>query len=144
MFKIPLALLLPGTLLIQCGRGGHQTSSTTKNPQQTSMQSQMEKCGFSNFKPMKAQVNYGSPVLSMPQPAYAVTAHGRQGKVVVLLLVNVRSGTVEQTCVLEGDEALASAAKSAGLQVRFEPYSGYIQNKYTYAEEIVKYNFVAQ
>ncbi|SRR6266404_2434125 len=100
MFKILLALLLPGALLIQCGRGGNQTtSSTTKNTQPTSMHSQMEKCGFSNFKPMKAQVNYGSPVLSMPQPAYPVTAHGRQGKVVVLLLVNVRSGTVEQACV---------------------------------------------
>ena len=95
---------------------------------------------------MKARAIYGSPLLSMPQPEYPPAAKGRgiQGKVVVLLLVNVRSGLVEQACVVEGDEAFTSSAKDAGLRVKFKPYSSYIQNNYSYAEEIVTYNFLAQ
>ena len=62
----------------------------------------------------------------------------------VLLLVNVRSGLVEQACVVEGDEAFTSSAKDAGLRVKFKPYSNYIQKNHSYAEEIVTYNFMTQ
>jgi hypothetical protein len=95
---------------------------------------------------MKAGANYGSPLISMPQPEYPLASKGRgiQGKVVLLLLVNVRSGLVEQACVIEGNEALASVTKDAGLRVKFKPYSSYIQGKYSYAQEIVTYDFVAQ
>ena len=92
---------------------------------------------------MKAGATYHSPMISFPQPEYPPEARkgGIHGSVLVRLLVNVRTGLVERACVIEGDEALAQAAKDAGMRVKFSPYSDYIQKKYTFAEEVVTYGF---
>lgn len=92
---------------------------------------------------MKAQTNHGSPVISTPRPQYPPEAKERavEGKVAVRLLVNVRTGLVEQACLIEGNEVFAPAAIEAGLRIKFDPYSYYIQQKFSYAEEIVTYQF---
>ena len=84
-------------------------------------------------------------MISFPQPEYPADAKARgiHGRVAVRLLVNVRTGLVERACVIEGDEALAQAAKDAGMRVKFSPYSDYIQKKFTFAEEVVTYGFGA-
>jgi len=146
MLKLLLIHALPAVLVIQCGTNNRRASQAPPQRSEDIQQSTEKKaCDFSKFKPMKAQANHGSPVISMPQPAYPpeLKANGVQGKVEVLLLVNVRSGLVEQVCLMDGDERLAESAKEAGLRVKFAPYSKYIQDKYTHAEEIAIYNFVS-
>lgn len=147
MLKPIFLFLLPVAFIVQCGaRHPKPSARVEQDPQRVSQNPENNKCDFSKFKPMKARANYSSPIVSMPQPEYPPASKGRgiQGKVVVLLLVNVRSGLVEQACIMEGDEAFRSAAKDVGLRVKFKPYSSYIQGKHSYAEEIVTYNFKAQ
>lgn len=62
----------------------------------------------------------------------------------VRVLINVRTGLVEQACAVDGDESLKRAAEVAALKVQLSPYNGYIKQKYTYATGAVIYNFVAQ
>jgi hypothetical protein len=147
MLKPILILLLPALLAVQCGaRHPKPPGRVDQDPQRVNRNPEKNKCDFSKFKPMKARASYGSPIVSMPQPEYPAASKGSgiQGKVTVLLLVNVRSGLVEQACVVEGDEPFTSSAKDAGLSVKFKPYSSYIQKTYSYAEEIVTYNFLGQ
>jgi TonB family protein len=103
-----------------------------------------KECDFSKWTSLRARANYGSPMLSFPRPQYPPEAkeRGAHGTVAVLLLVNVRSGLVEQACVSEGHEALHAAAKEAALRVKFSPYSRYVQENYSYAEERVVYGFL--
>lgn len=146
MLKLLLIHALPAVLAIQCGTSHRRTTEAGRQgPGRVEQSAEKRKCDFSSFKPLKARANHGSPIISMPQPGYPpeLKANGVQGKVALLLLVNVRSGLVEQVCVMEGDERLAEPAKDAGMRVRFDPYSKYIQDRYTHAEERVIYNFVA-
>jgi hypothetical protein len=115
-------------------RGSAQVSSQTPTK---------DKCDFSKRTSLRAQSSHGSSMLSFPKPHYPPEAkeRGAQGTVAVLLLVNVRTGLVEQTCVIEGDETLHAAATEAALRVKFSPYSRYIQEKFSYAEERVVYGF---
>ena len=82
-------------------------------------------------------------MVSMPKPTYPSEAkeRGIKGQVSVLMLVNVQSGHVEKTCVMTGDEMLRAAAKDAAMKVQFQPYSKYIQDHYSYAEELITYTF---
>lgn len=94
---------------------------------------------------MKFGASHHSPMVSIPKPGYPseARAQGIQGTVTVLLLVNTRTGGVEQACALEGSEPLIAAATEAGLRVRFDPYSSSIQERFAYAEEVVTYQFAA-
>jgi len=82
-------------------------------------------------------------MISSPRPQYPTEAkeRGVEDQVAVRLLVNVRTGLVEKACVIKGEEVFAQAAIEAGMRVKFDPYSDYIQQKFAYAEEIVKYQF---
>jgi hypothetical protein len=113
------------------------------HPQAVSQTPTKAKCDFSKWTSLRARANYGSPMLSFPKPQYPAEAkeRGAHGTVAVLLLVNVRTGLVEQACVIEGDEMLHAAAKDAALHVKFSPYSRYIQGNFLYAEERVVYGF---
>jgi len=142
IIKPSLAAILLALFLIQCDRQRSETI-VSKDAPSPSPSSTKGECDFSKFSPMKAQTNHGSPVISMPRPQYPPEAkeRGVEGKVAVRLLVNVRTGLVEQACLIEGDEVFAPAAIEAGLRVKFDPYSNYIQQKFSYAEEIVSYQF---
>jgi TonB family protein len=149
MFKSLLILVLPVAFLTQCGANRKPSAEeVAEHSQPVSPHSNTEnrRCDFSERKAMKARANHGAPMLSMPKPAYPPQAKGRgiEGTVVVLLLVNVRSGLVEETCVMEGDDSLASSAREAAARAKFHPYSSYIQERYSYAEEILSYKFVAE
>jgi outer membrane biosynthesis protein TonB len=130
-------------LAIQCGSVRQRQQNSTSKIPETTPTVHPNDCDFSRFKPLKARANYGSPVISMPQPVYPPEARANnvRGKVTVLLLVNVANGLVEEACVVNGNESLASAARDAALRVTFEPYSKYIQSRYTHAEEIVNFDF---
>ena len=147
MLKLLLIHALPAVLVIQYGTSNRRATQVPQQGSGTVQQSAEKKtCDFSRFKPMKARANHGSSLVSMPQPAYPpdLKANGVQGRVAALLLVNVSSGLVEQACVMEGDERLAEPAKEAGLRVKFDPYCKYIKDRFTYAEEIVIYNFLVR
>ena len=90
---------------------------------------------------MEARASHDSSMINAPKPEYPSQANGIEGTLAVRLLVNVRNGLVEQACIIEGHQALAETAKEAGLRVKFSHYSKYIQEKFTYAEEIVSYRF---
>ena len=150
MFKSLVILVLPASaLLIQCGANRKPLAEEVAGHVQPASQnsnSEKRRCDFSSIKLMKARANHGAPLLSLPKPVYPTEAKRRkiEGTVVVLLLVNVRSGLVEQTCIVEGDEFLAESAKEAASRAKFQPYSSYIQERYSYAEEIVSYGYAAQ
>jgi outer membrane biosynthesis protein TonB len=139
MTKALLILIGLNLLMIQCGSHSRPDSSKAKNDRSAGE----TKCDFSEFKPLKAKANYGSPMVSMPKPAYPPEAkeRGVKGPVSVVMLVNVHSGQVEKTCVKSGDEMLRAAATDAAMKVQFQPYSKYIQDHYSYAEEIITYTF---
>ncbi len=143
MSKLIPFLLLALVLVPQCRSSSRRSDQSTNSQPIVKGKSEKNECDFSKFAPMEARANYGSPVRSMPQPVYPPEARERgiKGRVSVLMLVNVRSGLVEQACILDGDAALATAAKDAAMKVKFAPYSSYIQKKYSYAQEIVNYNF---
>jgi outer membrane biosynthesis protein TonB len=149
MLKIVLILTLAPAFMIQCGSKRPQSGDgVARNDQQLSEKTNTEnkRCDFSDVKPMRAGANSGAPRLSLPKPAYPPEAkeRGIQGKVVVLLLVNTGSGLVERACVSEGNDLLIGAAKEAALRIKFSPYSSYIQERFSYAEEVVSYQFEAQ
>jgi TonB family protein len=122
-----------------------------EGPQQASplsIDSQQKKCDFSSLKPFKVGLMQ-APAISMPKPAYPPEAKAQkiEGKVIVKILINVHSGEVEQTCVVEGSEILAKAAREAALQTKFSPDWGnnkYLSERYKYLEADMTYNFVAQ
>jgi hypothetical protein len=130
-------------LLTKCGSIKSQSNPDVAANKQAI--TEKRRCDFAEFKPMKFGANHHSPMVSIPKPGYPseARAQGIHGTVTVLLLVKTRTGGVEQVCALEGDELLVAAAKEAGLRVRFDPYSSSIQERFSYAEEIVTYQFVA-
>ena len=136
-----IAFLLLAVFIPQCGPNRRPTDQ----PINANVQSKepTADCGFSKLGAMKPRATYSSPVISMPRPIYPddAKARGVKGAVTVLLLVDVRSGQVEKACVISGNEALAAAAREAGLKVKFAPYGDDIQKKYSHAQEIVTYNF---
>src|SRR5207248_8522355 len=98
MTKVLLVLTVSNLLFIQCGsRQAPPRSDTSRNDRPTVD----KKCDFSELKPLKARANYGSPLVSMPQPTYPLEAkeRGIKGRVGVLVLVNVHNGNVENACV---------------------------------------------
>jgi hypothetical protein len=137
-----IVVFLPA-LLMKCGSIQPQSNPVTANNQAVEAKSS---CDFSNFKPMKARANYGAPLVSVPKPDYPPEARsqGIHGTVVMLLLVNTRTGGVEQACSLDGNELLVPAAKEAALTVKFDPYSRWIQERFAYAEERISYHFAVQ
>ena len=82
----------------------------------------------------------------MPQPQYPPEAKDRKlsGSIAVKVLVNVNTTSVEKACAGDGDDLLRKAAEAAALKIRLLPYNDYIKQRYSYAEGIVVYNFVAQ
>jgi outer membrane biosynthesis protein TonB len=141
-------LILLAMWTLQCNRHPSQTGDNTSNqPQQINQSSSKSKkeCDFAAYKPLRFTSTLGSPAISMPKPDYPPEAKGQkiEGIVRVKLLINVRSGLVEQACVIEGDEILGQAAKTAALKVKVSPYNNYIKERYNYAEGVVSYNFVA-
>ena len=143
MAKLIPFLLLAAVLVPQCHSNSRRSDESTNSRPIVKDTIKKGECDFSKFAPMEAHANYGSQVLSMPQPVYPPDARDRgiKGRVSVLVLVNVRSGLVEQACIRDGDAALVSAARDAALKVKFAPYSSYVQKKYSHAQEIVNYNF---
>ena len=141
MLKVIVSLLLATLFIDQCGPNRRPTDQAMNANVQP--RDQTADCGFSKLGAMKPRATYSSPVVSMPRPIYPddAKARGIKGAVTVILLVDVRSGQVENACVTGGNEALAVAAKEAGLKVKFAPYAEYIQKKYSHAQEIVTYNF---
>lgn len=129
--------------LMKCG--SIQPQSNAEVATNTQVTSEKPRCDFAEFKPMKFGANHHAPLVSVPKPDYPseARAQGIHGTVAMLLLVNTRTGGVEQACALEGNELLIPAAKEAGLRARFDPYSSSIQERFAYAEEIVTYNFAA-
>lgn len=82
----------------------------------------------------------------MPKPEYPREAKDRkiEGSITVKVLINVRSGLVEQACAINGDQALGRAAEGTALKVKLSPYNDYVRERYSYAEGVVTYSFVAQ
>ena len=142
--KTFLIVALSPALLMMCGPRQPQSSQQVAANNEAAIRK--PQCDFSEFKPMKARANYGAPLVSAPKPGYPPEARsqGIHGTVVMLLLVNTRTGGVEQACSLEGNELLVPAAKEAALRVRFDPYSNWIQERFAYAEERISYQFAVQ
>jgi hypothetical protein len=103
-----------------------------------------ETCDFSEFSPFQAGRGCGAHMIMAPKPAYPPEARaiGAEGSVEVRLLINAKTGLVEKACVIQGHEALASVAKEAGLKARFSPWGKSVQDKHSFAETSIVYNFV--
>ncbi|HJP93503.1 MAG TPA: energy transducer TonB [Pyrinomonadaceae bacterium] len=142
IIKPTMVAVLLALIMVQCDRNQHRPDATASTPS-PGPSAENGECDFSKFSPMKARANHGSPLISLPRPQYPPEAkeRGVEGQVAVRLLVNVRTGLVEKACVIEGEKVFAAAAMEAGMRVKFDPYSDYIQQKFAYAEEIVKYQF---
>src|SRR5262245_22753382 len=128
-----LIVVLSPALLMKCGSNQPQSNPEVAANHQPP--AEKPRCDFAEYKPMKAGANQHSPMVSVPKPSYPsdARAQGIQGTVVMLLLVNTRTGSVEQVCALEGNELLVPAAKEAALRVKFEPYSSFIQEHFAYS-----------
>ena len=141
MAKVIPFVVFVAALVAQCPSSGHRSAESVNSQPKDKIEK--KECDFSHITPLGPRANYGSQLLSMPQPVYPedLKQRGIKGRVSALLLVNVHTGMVEQACIKDGDSALADSAREAALKVKFAPYNSYVQKKYFYTQEIVTYNF---
>jgi TonB-like protein len=134
-FERPLFYGLP--------RSPRNIDTDNKSPAQTPVR-EKQTCDFSEFSPFQAARGCGAHMIMAPKPAYPPEARaiGAEGSVEVRLLINAKTGLVEKACVIKGHEALASVAKEAGMKARFSPWGKSVQDKHSFVETSIVYNFV--
>jgi hypothetical protein len=104
-------------------------------------------CDFSKYKPLKLGLSTGGYATSLPRPPYPPEAKDQHAasQVTLKLLINVRTGSVEQACFVAGNNLFEQSSKDAALRSKFsfekpKPFP----KGYAYAEGVIVYNFVAQ
>src|SRR5262245_61553331 len=130
-------------LLSQCG--GHRVTSEP-TPEQSKSLPAAKQCDFSADPPLVVRDTVRSPSVSMSQPDYPPEVKGRKlgDSVVVKVLINVKTGSVEKACAIKGNEMFVQAAERAALQIKVSAYNDYITTRYQYVESQVVYTFVPQ
>jgi len=131
-------------LVSQCG--GHRASSSEQTSEQPKESAAVKQCDFSAYRPLVVRNTLGAPYASMSQPDYPPEAKGRKlgGSVVVKVLINVKTGSVEKACAVKGNEIFVSPAERAALKIKTSSYNEYITTRYQYVEAQVVYTFVPQ
>jgi TonB family protein len=131
----PVTLAAPAPTIHQRTSQPRSTPTTTSNSIPTSLKSQMGSMTpeASGNKPVEAALPSIEPVdlpeaavrslaLQQLDPVYPESAKGRQGTVVLQLLIG-RDGSVRDAKFLQGSLAFARAATDAARQWRFKPYT---------------------
>src|SRR6185369_461487 len=107
-----------------CAKGRFVEKVSPGNSQPR-LEADKDYCDYSSFKTFTVGM-IQAPVINLPGPVYPAEAKTKKiaGRVVVKILINAKSGEVERACVIEGNEILGTAAKSAALRATFAPYWG--------------------
>jgi len=145
MLRISLVLILPALLFARCGTVQTKSNqpATDQSPQaaQSVSGSKSKACDFSAYKPFivgKYQLDY----IRLPKPQYPpeVEARKTEGTVNVKILINPRTGDVEKSCAVDGDddELVKRAAEAAALDSKFQS-SKYYSDRYSYLEGHITY-----
>ncbi len=144
MLKISLILILPALLGAKCGtvqtRSNQPATDQSHQAAQSVSGSESKACDFSAYKPFivgKYQLDY----IRLPKPQYPpeVKARKTEGTVNVKILINPRTGNVEKSCAVDGDDELVMrAAEAAALVSKFSS-SKYYSDRYSYLEGHITY-----
>ncbi|HEY3137317.1 MAG TPA: hypothetical protein VGL29_14915, partial [Blastocatellia bacterium] len=78
-------------------------------------------CDFSKYNPLKLGLSTGGYATSLPRPAYPPEARDQHAasQVTLRLLIDVRTGSVEQACFVSGNNLFEQSSKDAALRSKF-------------------------
>jgi outer membrane biosynthesis protein TonB len=144
MLRISLILILPALLGAKCGAVQTQSSQPATGQVQQADQSnsgfETKECDFSAYKPfIVGPYQVGSIQLPKPQYPHEVKERRTESRITVRILINPRTGDVEKSCAINGDDELVKrAAEAAALEAKFSP-SKYYSDRYSYLEGRITY-----
>jgi TonB family protein len=114
-----------------------------------SMESNLEKCDFSEFAPVRIFHFDSETVIKEVIPEYPIDAKNRgvEGNVVVRVLID-ENGDVNKACIVKGEPELRYSAETAARQWKFKPKYGIAftrpitpTNPQNYAEILLVFTF---